>query len=155
VSEEDRAALIERLRRSDIRIDREGQLWHEGQTIDHAGLRQALFRWLDRLPDGRYVFRLDAQRYAYLGVEDTPLVVRAARWDGERLLLSLSDGAEEPLDPATMTIDGEGILRCLVRDGRLEARLSTSAATVAAERISGEPPRLGSAPIKRRSGSPP
>jgi hypothetical protein len=150
VSDEDRAALIERLRRSDIRIDREGQLWHEGQTIDHAGLREALFRWLDRLPDGRYVFRLDPQRYAYLAVEDTPLVARAARWEGDRLLLSLSDGAEEALDPDTLTVDGAGILRCLVRGGRLEARLATSAASTAAERMSGDPPRLGGLALKRR-----
>jgi hypothetical protein len=150
MSDEDRAALIERLRRSDIRIDREGQLWHEGQPIDHAGLRQALFRWLDRLPDGRYVFRLDSQRYAYLEVEDTPLVARAARWEADRLFISLSDGAEEPLDPETLTLDGAGILRCLVRGGRLEARLATSAAATIAERISGDPPRLGSRPIRRR-----
>ena len=140
---DDRAQLIERLRRSDIRIDREGQLWHEGQTIDHAGLREALFRWLDRLPDGRYVFRLDATRFAYLDVEDTPLVVRALRWDGERALLSLSDGAEEPLDPRTLTVDAAGVLRCQVRAGRLEARLSNSAAAALAEKVEpGDPPRL-------------
>ena len=142
----DRAALIERLRRSDIRIDREGQLWHEGQTIDHPGLRQALFRWLDRLPDGRYVFRLDDARYAYLAVEDTPLVVRAARWEDGRARLSLSDGAEETLDPTTLDIDDAGILRCRVREGRLEARLSTSAATTLAEGLDpGDPPRLRTA----------
>jgi hypothetical protein len=152
---EDRAALIERLRRSDIRIDREGQLWHEAQTIDHPGLRQALFRWLDRLDDGRYVFRLDDHRYAYLTVDDTPLVAQAARWQGDHPLLSLSDGAEEPLAPATLTIDEDGILRCLVRAGKLEARLSTSAATVLAERMTPtDPPTLRAAgtttTIKRR-----
>ncbi|HEY6476135.1 MAG TPA: hypothetical protein VI456_06100, partial [Polyangia bacterium] len=41
--------------------------------------------------------------------------------------LALSDGAEEPLDPATLTADGAGVLRARVRDGRLEARLATSA----------------------------
>ncbi len=140
---DDRAALIERLRRSDIHIDREGRLWHEGQTIDHQGLRQALFRWLDRLPDGRYVFRLDEARYAYLDVEDTPLVVQALRWSGDDACLALSDGSEEPLDPATLTVDASGILRAQVRGGRLEARLSNSAASALAERLEpGDPPRL-------------
>ena len=127
--------MIDRLRRSDIRIDREGRLWHEGQPIDHPGLRAALFRWLDRLPDGRTVFRLDETRYAYLDVEDTPLVARALRWDGDRPLLALSDGSEEPLDRATLTVDPAGVLRCWVRDRRLEVRLSNSAAAAFADRL--------------------
>jgi hypothetical protein len=130
------AELIARLRRSGIRIDREGQFIHEGESVRHEGLRQALFRWLDRLDDGRYVLRLDARRFAYLDVDDTPLVVRSLRvGPGDRVGLVLSDGAEEALDPATLTIDDEGILRCWVRGGRLEARLSTSAAAALAERI--------------------
>jgi hypothetical protein len=142
-SDPDRVALIERLRRSGIRIDREGELWHEGERMSHPGLRQALFRWLDRLEDGRHVFRLDQARYAYLDVEDTPLVARALRWEGDRALLSLSDGSEEPLAPQTLTADGRGVLRCQVRAGRLAARLSNSAVAVLAERVSGDdPPRL-------------
>jgi hypothetical protein len=137
------AELLARLRRSDIRIDREGQLWHEGQTIDHPGLRAALFRWLDRLPEGGYVFRLDEKRFAHLDVEDTPLVVRSLRWDGPEAQLALSDASEEPLAPATLTIDAAGVLRCLVHGGRLEARLSNSAATTLAQQIDpGDPPRL-------------
>jgi hypothetical protein len=135
---EDHAAFLDRVRNSGIRIDREGQLWHQGHTIDHAGLRAALFRWLDRNPDGRYVFRLDAQRFANVEVEDTPLVARAARWEGDRVLVALSDGSEERLDPGSLTVDAQGVLRCLVRGGQLEARLSTSAAAVVAERIEGD-----------------
>src|SRR3569623_36510 len=48
-------AVIERLRQSGIRIDREGEFQHEGAPVLHEGLRQALFRWLDRLHDGRVV----------------------------------------------------------------------------------------------------
>lgn len=124
------AAWIERLRQSGIRVDREGRFIHEGAEVTHGGLKAALFRWLDRLPppDGRYILRLDARRFAYLEVDDTPLVVRAARIDPSGAIeLALSDGAEEPLDPATLTVDGEGIVRAWVRQGRLEARLSSSA----------------------------
>ena len=42
--------------------------------------------------------------------------------------LALSDGAEEPLDPETLTVDGAGVLRAWVRGGRIEARLASSAA---------------------------
>jgi hypothetical protein len=132
--------VIERLRRSGIRIDREGRFVHEGEEVRHAGLRAALYRWLDRLPppDGRYVLRLDGQRYAYVDVDDTPLVARAARQDegaSGRVLLALSDGSEEELDPRTLTVDEAGVMRAWVRGGRLEARLSTAAAAVLADAL--------------------
>jgi hypothetical protein len=137
------AAFLAAIRRSGIRIDRDGQLWHEGATVDHHGLRAALFRWLDMEGD-HVVFRLDEKRFAYVEVEDTPLVARAARLEGERALLALSDGNEERLDPRTLTVDDAGVLRCRVHRG-LEARLATSAAAALADRISGDPPvlRLG------------
>jgi len=136
-------AVIERLRQSGIRIDREGEFQHEGAPVLHEGLRQALFRWLDRLPDGRIVLRLDDRRFAYVDVDDTPLVARGARVDGERVLLTLSDGAEEELDPGTLTIDGAGVMRCAVRGGKLQARLATAAAAALADVLEdGQPPAL-------------
>jgi hypothetical protein len=68
-------------------------------------------------------------------VDDTPLVVRAARIDADRVFIALSDGAEELLDPTTLTIDQPGVMRCWVRDRRLEARIANSAAAVLAELI--------------------
>jgi hypothetical protein len=149
------AAWLERVRQSGIRIDREGRFIHEAAEVTHEGLRRALFRWLDRLPfddsvterdRGRYVLRLDERRFAYLDVDDTPLVARAARADESGVVwLALSDGAEERLDPDTLTVDGQGILRSLVRNGRLEARLASSAAAALADLVSegpGSPPGL-------------
>jgi len=136
------AAFIERLRRSGIRVDREGRFIHEGAEVTHAGLRQALFRWLDRLPppEDRYVLRLDEQRFAYLDVDDTPLVARAARIDpAGTIRLALSDGAEEALDSRTLTVDAAGILRAWVRGGRLEARLATSAVAALGELLTETP----------------
>jgi len=134
------AELLERLRRSGIRIDREGHFVHEGAEVRHEGLRRALFRWLDAEPDGRVVLRLDARRFAYVDVDDTPLVARAARLerdgDGERVLLALSDGSEEALVPTSLTVDAAGLLRARVRGGRLEARLATSAVAALADRLS-------------------
>jgi len=142
---------IEKLRRSGIRVDREGRFIHEGAEVTHGGLKSALFRWLDRLPppDDRYILRLDARRFAYLDVDDTPLVVRAARVDPAGVVhLALSDGAEEPLDPATLTVDDEGILRAWVRGGRLEARLSSSAVAALADRLT----ESGGGPALRVAG---
>ncbi len=128
MNQADEAAYIERLRRSGIRIDREGRFIHEGGEVTHDGFKRALYRWLDRLPDGRYILRLDDKRYAYLDVDDTPLVARAARVDTDGTVwLALSDGTEERLDTATLIADAAGTLRAKVRGGRLEARLATSA----------------------------
>jgi hypothetical protein len=136
----DEAAWLEQIRRSGISVDREGRFIHEGAEVTHEGLKRALFRWLDRLPppDGRYVLRLDERRFAYLeAVADTPLVARAARIDEEGAVqLALSDGSEEPLDPATLTVDDAGILRAWVRGGRIEARLASSAAAALGDLLS-------------------
>ena len=150
MSEAADAAWLEKIRRSGIRVDREGRFMHEGAEVTHEGLKRALFRWLDRLPppDGRYVLRLDEKRFAHLeDVEDTPLVARAARIDPEgQVYLALSDGNEEALDPATLTVDDAGVLRAWVRGGRLEARLASSAAAVVADLVTlsegGARPRL-------------
>jgi len=128
-------ALIEKLRRSGIRLDREGRFWHEGEEIRHAGLRRALLRWMDRLDDGRPILRLDEHRYAYVDVEDTPLLAVSARWDGDRVLLTLNDRSEEELAYASLRVGEGDALYCMVRGGRLEARLTTAAQQVVAERI--------------------
>ena len=139
--------ILEQLRRSGIRIDREGEFQHEGAPVRHEGLRRALFRWLDRLDDGRTVLRLDERRFAFVDVDDTPLVARAARFDGDVVLLALSDGSEEPLEPATLTVDDAGVLRCLVRGGRLEARLANSAAAILGQVIEDAPAGQAGAPV--------
>jgi hypothetical protein len=142
------AAWLEKLRQSGIRVDREGRFIHEGEEVRHEGLKAALFRWLDRLPPDdpaargrRYVLRLDERRFAYLDVDDTPLVARAARVDGDTIFLSLSDGSEERLDPTTLTVDDDGVLRALVRGGRIEARLATSAVSALGELLSDAQPQ--------------
>ena len=145
---DEQAAWLDQIRRSGIRVDREGHFVHAGAEVTHAGLKRALYRWLDRLPppDGRYVLRLDENRFAYLeDVADTPLVAGAARIDAAGgVRLALSDGSEEALDPETLTVDDAGVLRAWVRGGRLEARLTTSAAAVVADLM--QDPQTGPAP---------
>lgn len=119
--------VLERLRTIGLRIDRAGRLWHQGDEVTHPGLRRALLRWLDVLPDGRPIVRLDDVRYAYVDVDDLPLRVVAVRWDGDRPTVFLDDETEEPLALATLAVDPDDRLRCRVRDGRLPARFTTTA----------------------------
>lgn len=127
--------LLERFRTIGLRLDRDGQFWHQGQRVEHARLRQALLRWLDVRADGRDLVRLDDARYAYVEVDDTHLRVTAARWQGERLWLALDDGSEEELAYPTLTQGGDDGLRCRVRGGRLTARFGTGAQQVLLERV--------------------
>lgn len=126
---------LERFRRSCIRLDAEGRFWHEGAEVRHAGLRAALWRWLDRNPDGRFVLRLDAERFVYLDVDDAPQAVRSLRWDGGRAILRLADDSEESLAAETLRLAPTGVAYCRVKGGRFEARFSTAAWSALAERI--------------------
>jgi hypothetical protein len=87
---------IERLRASGIRLDEQGTFWHEGQPVAHAGLRAALWRWLDVNPDGRFVLRLDAERFVYLDVDGAPHHVRSLRWEAAPRGTGLAAAREEP-----------------------------------------------------------
>jgi len=44
-------------RESNIRVDREGHIWHEGERVLHPGLARTLAKWIDIEPSGRYVMR--------------------------------------------------------------------------------------------------
>lgn len=125
---------IERLRQSGIRLDGDGRFWHEGAEVTHAGLRAALWRWLDRNPDGRWVLRLDERRFVYLDVDDLPFVIRSLRWESGRAIVRLSDDSEEPLDAASVRLQERGGARAIVK-GRFPARLSTAAWNALSEHL--------------------
>jgi hypothetical protein len=127
--------MIERLRQTGIRLDREGRFWHEGAVVTHRGFQLALLRWLDRLDDGRPILRLDEKRYAYIDVEDAHLLALSARWDGDRAFVTLNDESEEELAYDSLSVGQDDALYCAARGGRLTARITTPAYYVLAERI--------------------
>jgi hypothetical protein len=102
--------------------------------VTHAGLRAALWRWLDRDEEGKWVLRLDGERFVWVEVEDAPHYVRSARWEGERVMVLLADGGEEELAYGTVRVRG-GRVYCLVKNGRFEARVSTAAWGVLGEGV--------------------
>jgi len=131
---------LERLRRSGVKLDADGRFWHEGEAVTHPGVISAFWRWLDRNPDGRYVLRLDEERFVYVEVEGTPHVVRSLRWIGDRALGRLADDSEEELALESLRVVGDGVdesVRAYVRvkGGRFEAKISASAWGVLMERI--------------------
>jgi hypothetical protein len=126
---------IERMRAIGLRLDRAGRFWHDGAEVTHPRLRQALLRWLDVRDDGRDIVRLDAQRYAYVDVDDAHLRAVSARWDGDRCHVTWDDGAEEELDYAHLAVAPDGALYTTARGGRLRARIAGAAHHAIADEI--------------------
>jgi hypothetical protein len=125
---------IERFRTIGLRLDRAGTFWHDGEPVRHARLRQALLRWLDILPDGRNIVRLDDQRYAYVDIDDAHLRARSARWQGERCMMMWDDDLEEELAYATLRVAADHAFYAAVHGG-LRGRIAGAAHHAVSERI--------------------
>jgi hypothetical protein len=106
-----------RSRESTLRLDGEGRFFHDGDPVAHAKLAEALHRWIARHPDdGRYILT-NGYDWTYFTVDDVPYFVRSVRAaDGDAVLV-LSDGSEEPLDPAAVRQNERGELYLTVKRG--------------------------------------
>jgi len=131
---DDAEALLARLRESTIVLDREGRFHHDGEPVTHPGVARALHRWIGIGSDGRYILQT-GPIWCYFRVEDVPFLVRGVREDADGFVLSLDDETEEPLDPSTLHLGTDGVLRCRVKSGRFPARLDRHAHFVLAERL--------------------
>ncbi len=129
---------------SGLSIDAEGQFLHRGEPITHARTLEVLWRSLERTPDGRWLVRIGRES-AYVALEETPYVVRGVI-DGEAgaQSLLLSDGEREPLDPRTLSLGADGVLRCVVKGGRHPARFSRAAQVTLGLKLEESPPGSGS-----------
>lgn len=122
-----------RSRESTIRLDREGRFFHDDLPVEHPKLADALHTWISRHPDdGRYILT-NGYDWTYFTVEDVPYFVRSIRNERGEAILVLSDGTEEPLDPATVRTNERGEL-CLVvkrgaRGGPYDAKMTRFAQT--------------------------
>lgn len=130
-------AQLEQMRQIGLRLDAQGTFWQGNAPVSHARLRTALLTWLDVLPDGRDVVRLDAQRYAYVAVAPGAPHLRAtaARWDGDACHVTWDDGAEAELDYATLAVAPDDALVVRVRGGRLRGRIGGAAYQTVTERV--------------------
>jgi uncharacterized protein len=106
-----------RSRESTIRLDGDGYFHHDQAAVEHPKLAQALHTWIARHPDdGRYILT-NGYDWTYFIVDDVPYFVRSVRNDEGDAVLALSDGTEEPLDPATLRLGGRGDLYLKVKAG--------------------------------------
>ena len=121
-----------RTRETTIRRDAEGRWFHDGQPLEHPNLTRAFDGWVERAEDGRYCLKNDIN-WAYITLEGPAHFVRSLRIDGDRVVLRLSSGRQELLDPDTLRQDDRHALYCDVGDGRLTARFDRNAATQLAD----------------------
>jgi hypothetical protein len=103
---------------SGLSIDAEGRFLHRGEPITHARTLAVLWGSLEATADGRWLVRIGRES-GYVAVEIAPYVVRGVLEgpDGTPSL-ALSDGTREPLDPRTLALGADGVLRCEVKLGR-------------------------------------
>jgi uncharacterized protein len=122
-----------------FRIDREGTWRHEGVEVTHPGVLRNLYANL-RVEGESYHLQAGPLRVP-VQVDDAPfVVVRVERGTAPAAIaVHLSDGSQEPLDVATVMLDGRGTPYCRVKSGRFRARLSVAAWLQLAEAVETDP----------------
>jgi hypothetical protein len=143
VSADEDLARLERLRAgSGISLDAEGQFLHRGEPITHARTLELLWRSFRREPDGRYAVSI-GREVGYVTIEAEPYAVKAVLpAPGGAPRLRLSDGTEEPLDPGTLSLGGDGVLRCTVK-GDHPARFTRAGQLALGALLQEDPPGAG------------
>jgi hypothetical protein len=107
-----------RSRESTIRLDALGRFWHDAELVEHPGMAAALRSWIGRHPDdGRFILT-NGYDWTYFTVDDAPYFVQALRVDGDGVVLSLSDGTEEPWEPEATRVGADGALYAVVKSAQ-------------------------------------
>ncbi len=119
---------------SGLRLDAEGRWWHDDVLVEHPRIVEVFNRGIERADDGRYLIRVGPD-WAHVQVDDAPLTVVGARVEADAVILALSDGREERLDPETLRLSPAGVLSCTARGGTLPARFSRDAHFVVGDRL--------------------
>jgi len=122
-----------RSRESTIRLDREGRFFHDGELVAHRGMARAFASWVARHPDdGRFILT-NGYDWTYFTVEGAPFFVEGVHGSDSGPVLVLFDGSEEPLEPATLRLDDDGIFTTVVKGGAFDAKFLRAAQLELAE----------------------
>lgn len=102
------AAKLEQLRRSvDLRLDREGRWYHEGEAFEHARLIALFDRGIDAHPEtGEPIVHI-GERWCYFAADDTPFIVRRLESTPEGLVAQLNNGERHPVPAAGFEVAGD------------------------------------------------
>lgn len=129
----------------EIRIDREGVWYYRDIEMTRADIVQYFYQHLHRDLQGNYHIELNQERCS-IRVEDVPYVIRSVSMEvagsdvsPQSMIISLSDGCREELNPETVRIGEMNVLYCRVKKNEHEARFSRQAYYQLAEYIEHDP----------------
>ncbi len=104
----------------EIKIDKEGRWFHNGEEITHPGVYRYLNSILDVDENG--YFLNDRGRKFYIEVEDTPFVVKSIVEKDGKVYIVLNDDTEEELDPEKVSVGDNEVFYIKVKGGKFPAR---------------------------------
>jgi hypothetical protein len=116
----------------EIRIDRNGVWYYRDMEMTRFEIVQYFYNHLQRDSEGKYRIELDNEQ-CLIQVDDVPYVIQSVSREffgeekGHRMVISLSDGSREELNPETIRIDEKNVLYCRVKQCNHEARFSRQA----------------------------
>ena len=120
---------------SGLRIDRQGQWWHDDEKIEHPNIIEAFNRGLRVMDDGKYQLHF-GNDWCFVQVEHAGFTIVAVdEAEGDRLSVRLSDRTAEFLDLESVREDEEGVLIAKVKEGKALARFSRDAQFQFAEHL--------------------
>ena len=133
--------------RPEIRIDHDGKWSYRNMEMNREDIIRYFYDHLHRDEQGYYHIKTETEQ-CRIQVDDVPYVIRMASLrsadkDGQNpaMLIDLSDGSCEELNPETLWIGQKNRVYCLVKEARHEARFSRQAYYQLAEHIEHDPSR--------------
>ncbi|HET8734189.1 MAG TPA: hypothetical protein VFM45_10520 [Anaeromyxobacteraceae bacterium] len=128
-----------------ISIDDEGTFLVNGEPVTHERTLEVLWSGLSTAPGGGWQVRV-GREVAPVAVGETPFVVTAVVDAGEDgrsgATLRLAGGATEPLQPASLRVGADGVLRATLASGHA-ARFSRAAQVALGARLVEDPSAPG------------
>lgn len=116
-----------RSRESTLRLRADGRFEHEGELVAHQGMQHAFERWVSIHPgNGRFVLA-NAQDWAYLRVDDTPLFVESILAGAPLPTATLSNGETLLLGALYQRDDGAILVRAHLGHTEVWAKFSRHA----------------------------
>jgi hypothetical protein len=129
----------------EIRIDRDGVWYYRNMEMIRNEIVQYFYKHLRKDCQGQYRIELNNEN-CRVQVDDVPYVIRSissgvegAHGRSAGMVISLSDGSCEELDPETIRIGEKDVLYCRVKKNNHEARFSRQAYYQLTENMNHDP----------------
>lgn len=106
-------------RNSRLRIDREGRWWLDRRLVENDKVQVLFHQCLSvDAETGQHKLTVGSQ-WAYVQfVDDTAWFVKRVHLVEPNIILTLADGSQEPLEPATLSMSSPTDLYCVLSGGR-------------------------------------